>query len=114
MKNISLFLIVSIFSNFSNAEDYNMETNVEKVMSYAANSEYTANQCLIFLGENLPSKRCQQKSFGVVYLKNEAGNMMCTLGLTAYLSQKKIVVASHDDCDTIHSAPILRWVIIKD
>jgi len=88
-----------------------IERKVTDVGGYSKSVNYDANHCIIYFDSDLPSG-CNSKARAVVYLDKEVGSLMCSIALTALVTDKVVKVSSMDDCDPTHGAPVLRWVSV--
>ena len=111
MKGLLIFLLITV-SQFSHAESFSIETTVTEVMGYAKTTDYIANQCLVYISDTNTSA-CYHKNILVINRDKSIGAFMCSVALTAQVSGKRIKIASSDEvCDSIHGAPIARYISI--
>ncbi len=113
MKKVLFLSAVYCFLTAINcmAGSFQYETKVTQVMSYAGNSSYPYNDCLVYFETESPSS-CTSKNRGVIKADTSVGKMMCSMALTAAVSGKTVTVASEDQCFSRHSAPILRFISV--
>jgi len=110
MKNvIAILLLLSVSVHASSFSKF--ETKVSSITGYAKDSSYTSQHCILNFSNELPSS-CIKKDRGIIYLEKSVGQTMCSLAMTALVTDLKVLVASHDDCDSTHQSPIIRMLEI--
>jgi hypothetical protein len=104
-------IFTPIFCHAASFGDFT--TTLEKVGGYSQNANYDSQHCMVHFTKDAPSG-CGSKSRGVIYLEKNIGSLMCSVALTAFVSGKDVTISSHDECDAIHNAPIIRYIEVKN
>lgn len=106
---VLLSLIISPLCYSESFSDFN--TNLSKVGGYSQNVNYDSQHCMVHFESTAPTE-CSSNKRGVIYLEKNIGELMCSVALTALVSGRKVNIASHDECDPIHNAPVIRYIEI--
>jgi hypothetical protein len=108
------FMGIAVMAISSNVFATRFDGEIRKITEvggYSQTTDYAQNHCVIYFDSNLPSS-CGNKERGIVYLDKNVGNLMCSVALSALVTDKSVKVSSFDDCDSIHNSPVLRWVSV--
>ena len=100
-----------ISSSAMSAPIVEFKTGVSSVGAYGKDTAYSNEQCIIIL-ESDTQTSCGDTRKAIINLNKVVGQMMCSVALTAFTTNKRIAIWSSDDCDTLHKAPIVRYLQI--
>jgi len=106
----SLLVFIVIIGNVR-ADSFEITTKVSEVMGYAMNSNYESDQCVVYFEKSTPTV-CKWKTRVVIKTDKGAGDLMCSIAMTALVSDKNIKVASADDTCEFHNSPVARYLSI--